>query len=794
MNVLIFAILCLAFIGGTFASALSGWLAWLSTLGLGLLMGLFIPLVWTKGPKRWVWFLMGIIACVACLYTQFRTPAPSDSDISKYVPIDEVVVRGTINEDPRLTASDRARFTMSVQSITIPELEPETTTESTSEDDGQSEIKPQPATQVATGNLYVTISITQATGLRRGQVVTIEGSLYRPSRATNPGQFDFAEYLARQGVFAGLQGRELTLQSEPKFWGGWRLRQRLIRAHVEGLGMPKGALLSALVLGNRATDVPYGWREKFQEVGLAWTLAASGFHVALLLGAVLAVSQHSTPQQKFRRGSLVLLIFLILAGGSPSILRAAIMGMGGLVGLVTERRSRPLVGLGFAAIALLIIQPLWIWDLGFQLSFLATLGLIVTATPLTKKMIWLPPLVANSLAVPIAAFVWILPLQLFVFGRFSIYNIFTNVLVTPFVSVCVVGGLIAGLVGILFVPLGALASWVLLTPISAITAIVNWANNLPNAVTNTGTISLWQMLMAYSLMVLVWLHPWWHKRWLVGVIATLIVVFIPTAVAQNNLFRVILLDAGRVPIMVVNHQGETTLVNAGNNQVAAYTLLPLLEKSGVNTIDWAIATDPQPDVSKGWTNILGSSIAIEKFRDMGGGATSQAYEQLRREMASAGIDVNSLELAQSIEITPQLQVEVVNKSPGVLRIITEQTIWLMLADADPRAQVKLLDRLYYEPDPDLIDPSLPPAAPEPKPNLKADILWWNGGEIVPDMLAEIAPEVAIASTPIIDEYTIAQIQAAQIRLYWTGRDGAIQWTTTSDIQALAEHEDAAFPL
>ncbi|AFY68639.1 ComEC/Rec2-related protein [Thalassoporum mexicanum PCC 7367] len=785
MNVLIFAILCLAFIGGTFASALSGWLAWLSTLGLGLLMGLVIPVVWRKGPKRWVWFLIGLIACVACLYTQFRTPQPTTNDIANYVPIDKVVVRGTINQDPRLTASDRAKFTMSVDSITLTKSGSEAESESNEGESTTSQLETQPVT----GNLYTTISLTQATGLRRGQIVSIEGSLYAPSGATNPGEFDFARYLARQGIFAGLQGRELTLQSEPKFWGGWRLRQRLTRAHVQGLGMPKGGLLSALVLGNRVTDIPYDWRDQFREVGLAWTLAASGFHVALLLGAMLAVSRHSSPQQKFIRGSLVLLIFLILAGGSPSILRAAIMGMGGLVGLVTERRSRPLVGLAFAAVALLIIQPLWIWDLGFQLSFLATLGLIVTATPLTKQMTWLPPLAANALSVPIAAFIWILPLQLFVFGRFSIYNIFTNVLVTPFISIAIIGGLIAGLLGIVFVPLGALASWVLLTPVTAITAIVAWANGLPNAVTNLGTISLWQMLLAYVLIVLVWLHPWWQKRWLIGVVVILAVVFIPTTIAHNSQFRVILLDAGRVPIMVVTHQGETILVNAGNNRTAAYTLLPLLQKSGVNEIDWAIATDPQPDVSKGWANILGSSIEIAKFRDVGGGAASQAYDKLRREMTTSGIDVSSLAVGQILEITPQLKIELVNQSPSVFRIITDRTTWLLIADNDPRAQIKLLDRL--EPEVNSSDPSLPTP---PKPNLKADILWWNGDEILPEMLAEVAPQVAIASTPIIDEYTIEQMQQAEIRLYWTGRDGAIQWTAQNDIQALSEQQDAAFPL
>jgi hypothetical protein len=85
----------------------------------GFNYGADYPLCLAQGPKRWVWFMIGLIACIACLYTQFRTPQPASQDVSQFVPIDEVVVRGTINQDPRLTASDRAKFALLVQSITI---------------------------------------------------------------------------------------------------------------------------------------------------------------------------------------------------------------------------------------------------------------------------------------------------------------------------------------------------------------------------------------------------------------------------------------------------------------------------------------------------------------------------------------------------------------------------------------------------------------------------------------------------------------------------------------------------
>ncbi|MCZ0902100.1 ComEC/Rec2 family competence protein, partial [Microcoleus sp. HI-ES] len=95
---------------------------------------------------------------------------------------------------------------------------------------------------------------------------------------------------------------------------------------------------------------------------------------------------------------------------------AALMGFGTLFALVLNRQVKPLGLLLIAATILLLVNPLWIWDLGFQLSFLATLGLIVTTPPLMAKLDWMPPAIASIVVVPIAASVWVLPLLLYVFS------------------------------------------------------------------------------------------------------------------------------------------------------------------------------------------------------------------------------------------------------------------------------------------------------------------------------------------------------------------------------------------
>ncbi|MFN9859583.1 MAG: ComEC/Rec2 family competence protein, partial [Pseudanabaena sp.] len=300
--------------------------------------------------------------------------------------------------------------------------------------------------------LYITVPLIEVTGLRSGQAIELSGRLYLPNRADNFGAFDFKSYLARQGVFAGLSGRSLVLQGDPPNFGEWWFISKIVRAHVMGAGVPEGSLLSSLVLGSRAVDLPSDLKDTFIQAGLAAVLAASGFQVTLVLGAAIAIILNSSLKLLFFIGSLCLGGYLLLTGASTSILLSVVMGFGSLIGLVVQRRSRPITGLVVTAVLLLFYQPLWIWDLGFQFSFLATFGLLTTSRSIFERLEWLPPAIAELLSVPIAAYIWTLPLQLLVFVKLTPYSLLSNLITTPLVSISTYGGIISGVLGIIFVP------------------------------------------------------------------------------------------------------------------------------------------------------------------------------------------------------------------------------------------------------------------------------------------------------------------------------------------------------
>ena len=553
---------------------------------------------------------------------------------------------------------------------------------------------------------------------------------------------------------------------------------RIVRAHVMGAGVPEGSLLSSLVLGSRAVDLPSDLKDDFIQAGLAAVLAASGFQVTLVLGAAIALTCNKSLKFQFVVGSICLGGYLLLTGASPSILRAVVMGFGSLIGLVVQRRSRPVIGLIVTAVLLLLYQPLWIWDLGFQFSFLATFGLITTSRSIAERLEWLPPAIAELLSVPIAAYIWTLPLQLLIFGKLSPYSLIANVLTTPLVSISTYGGIISGLLGIIFVPIGAAIAWLLYPLLHWTIGLAQWINTLPNASTSVGAINLWQMLLAYILFIAIWLVPWFGKmqRWTIAFGLACVFLFVPNAIAQTNTFQITLPAFNDVPIMLIKNQNQTVLINSGDRQFASFTLQPFLQKLGINRLDWAIATDTQPDFSDGWNSLITGSVAIAQFRDISVGVTPKPYQNLQQALASSKTPLASLKVGETLKINNQVEIQLLSQSPDVIKIKTGDLSWLLLPNADPKSQQAIA------------------ANKKLLPQLSANILWWTGVQIEPAILQAVNPKIAIASATSVVEAMVNQLYEAKIRVFWTGRDGAIQWTPDKDFHTLRDQQDTRSPI
>ncbi|NJK60715.1 MAG: hypothetical protein HC918_11390 [Oscillatoriales cyanobacterium SM2_1_8] len=339
--------------------------------------------------------------------------------------------------------------------------------------------------------------------------------------------------------------------------------------------------------------------------------------------------------------------------------------------------------------------------------------------------------------------------------------------VLPLVSLATLGGAVAGVLGVILVPLGALASWVLLAPMTFLLAIVGGFDRLPGVAATTGRIELWQLAAAYGAIVLAWLLSAVGKRWPAIGLFLLVVLFLPGLYARQSAFQMVVLENRNTPSAIVQSQGQTVAINAGNAGNVGFTMLPLLQSQGIGRIDWAIATDPQPELSEGWRLFADpKSPRIGKFVDLEAADASQTYRATLQQLRDRGTEVTALAVGQTLALGPQVQIERVHRL--ALRLQVGDRQWLHLINSEEKAQAELTASTA---------------------NLKADILWWNGRPLREELWARIQPQIALASSSALAETTQTQLVKRKIQAFWTGRDGALQWQPDGAIQPLQEATD-----
>ncbi|MDY6938888.1 MAG: ComEC/Rec2 family competence protein [Cyanobacteriota bacterium] len=752
-------------------------------LVLGFVLAAILPRFWRMGPRWWVWIAAGTIAFLAAFYFHLRVPEPTENDISQFVPTADietdvetedrvVTVRGTVVSSPRLTRSQSIQFELAA--IELQETAPLP--------DGSSEQIDRPVT----GKLYVTVPILQGTGLHPGLEIPVTGKLYEPTPATNPGGFDFSTYLSWRGIFAGMRGEtiqwhKVVPNQNSGFDRLWDIRQRIVRSQLEGLGSPEGQLVSAMVLGRRSVDLPYEIRDRFILVGMAHALAASGFHVTLILGLVLAVARRCSEGTKFWLGTVTLVLYAGLAGFQASVLRAAIMGFGGLVGLVLQRQVRPVGVLLLAGVMLLLYDPLWIRDIGFQLSFAATLGLIVTVNPFVKRWDRLPVTIATALAVPISATIWTLPLQMYYFNVVSTYSVLVNAIATPLLSLITIGGFISGIAALIYPTLGSLLAGLLYYPVRGLLAIVVFFSELPGNSIAVGTIALWQLLVLYGLIggVCVYFAGQADLQkagkkvkspgWLLGVLLfflSLGIVVFPAWHTARNLFQVTVLNTRREPILAIRDRWQVTLFNSGEIDTVRYVVLPFLTSQGINRIEMALSLRPQAIQNSGWQTLL-DSFPIDTWYYPALPTETEPDRNLETMLAQVRSQGGS-SVPLSVDRTEQMgttSVRLLNADSRLWQFQIRGQTWLWIGKMDDEVQTQLLAAGKLS---------------------EVEVLCWSGAAIPDRLLDTLNPKVAIAFSDSLNDETAAKLQARQTQIFWTHRDGAVQWTPEESFQTLLD--------
>ena len=479
--------------------------------------------------------------------------------------------------------------------------------------------------------------------LRYGDRLTFTGGVESPPVFDD---FDYRDYLARQGIGAVARFPALTLDAEgagsPLLRRVYALRATLSESLQRSLPEPASALARSLLLGQRR-GLPDEVRQDFIETGTSHLLAISGLHVAILLGAALALGR-----MLFGGARWALLLALVavwtyamVSGMSPSVTRAALMGSVFLLGRALGREGASLPALAAAAAAMTALDPRLLANVSFQLSFTAVMGLLLLAPPIEARLFRVASRVtdaeganaalgratASATAAGIAATLGTLPLVALVFERVSYLGIPATLLALPALPLALAASGVSAVAGAVWMPLGIATGWLAWAPLSYLLAVASAAARFPGGLLELGGMTPVMVWGYYALLVGAAyglrrlrddddsstptgprpLRPAGGRlRW--AALATLLacaVVWTAAVTAPDGRLTVTFLDVGQGDaIFIQTPSGKQLLIDGGPDPEALQRELGRVMPFWDRSLDLIILTHPDADHLNGLVSVL----------------------------------------------------------------------------------------------------------------------------------------------------------------------------------------------
>jgi competence protein ComEC len=330
--------------------------------------------------------------------------------------------------------------------------------------------------------------------------------------------FDYQMYLAKDGIYRICNKLQITAVAKNRGNGFYSAVLAVKNKFEEKISAifpdPEGAYLKGLILGG-GKRMTADLNDAFSKTGTTHTVAVSGYNVTIVAAFLMwfGIALGLWRQQVFSFALIGIVLFVLMTGAPSSAVRAGIMG--GLViwAMKEGRLANSQNAILFAAMAMLAINPLLLrYDAGFQLSFLATLG-IVYVYPFFEKNFFAGEqnILKETILMTLAAQVFVLPVILANFEKLSVISPLANLLILPAIPFIMGMGFAAGMAGFIFVPLGKLIGFVPYILLKAELAVVQWFANIPWSsleIKNFG----WKHILVYYLILISVLYYFKRKE------------------------------------------------------------------------------------------------------------------------------------------------------------------------------------------------------------------------------------------------------------------------------------------
>jgi competence protein ComEC len=597
----------LAFIGGIILASLvslSVW-TWVSitifAILLLILSQILAPRLPASFPLHPFAFILLCAFCLGAVRYQMSVPKFDAFHIAFYNDREyDLLITGTLSEPPDYR-DNYTNLRLKVTSV----------------DTGDRELP-------ASGLLLARVSNNQV--FHYGDILRLRGKLKTPPENED---FSYRDYLAAQHIHSYMSSAEVTTLpgngGNPFSRALYALKDKALSNIYRLFPDPEASLLAGILLGVD-TGLTDDLQQAFKDTGTAHIIAISGFNISIIAGLfVTFFSRFLGP----RRGALLAVIgiafYTILVGADAAVVRAALMGGLALFAKQVGRRQFALNTLLAVALLMCLWNPLYIWDVGFQLSFFATLGLILYADPFSQfanRIIikYIPASAAEKSAelfsefvlLTLAAQVATIPIMAYHFQRISLVSFIANpFILPPQPAVMILGGL-AVLLSFVWLPLGQIAAWAAWPFVVYTIRMVELFDRVPHGTLFLGKLSIWFVIAAYAVLLSVTFGTDRLKGWfqslnrdqlkipagtgIIFLLLALLLVWRAALAIPDRLLHITFLDVGSAEaVLIETPSGKHVLINGGPSVTTLSDELGRRLPAFNRKLDWLIVAGTEED-------------------------------------------------------------------------------------------------------------------------------------------------------------------------------------------------------
>ncbi|TCT16363.1 competence protein ComEC [Natranaerovirga pectinivora] len=627
-------------------------------------------------------------------------------------------------------------------------------------------------------NLKIRVTFNNKINLHLKDEVWMEGTLYKLQLPRNDGAWNEKLYYHIRGIDFRFFANEINiLEKNLSFFQSLKnFRSKVEENYYNLLAKEDAGIISAMVIGERR-GLDGEIRELFQKSGIAHILAISGLHITLIGLFIFQLLKYM--RINIRLSGIITIIFLIIycifTGASISTQRAVLMVSVLLGSYIFGRTYEIFSALALAGIILLIINPLFIFDVGFQLSFAAVLGIRII-TPFLQSYIKWDNKVIKLLCGSTAAYISTTPIIAFYYYEIPVYAIIVNILIIPLLSVLVPVAFLAGVVSFFSMTLGKILIGIVFFILQFIKFVSEFVSKMPINTILTGKPLLLTLIVLYLVIALI-IYYSKSKKKQGFVILGMVGFFIFKTLVTPNYLEVTIIDVAQGDsIFITTPSKKNIIIDGGGSifeEIGIRRILPFLKYNGINKIHYMFLTHSDLDHISGLIEII-DKVDVDYLFVSKTDYNNNLYVELMRKAKENNVSVVEILKGDSLRIG-EIFIECLfpkentvvrgnNDYSLVLSLTYKDIKMLFTGDIERNQELQLLDFIT------------------PHQILK---VAHHGSRTSSneEFLEVVQPEIGLISYGMYNSYghphqeVIDRYHSYDTILYKTGRDGAIRLRT-----------------